>query len=53
MITWLVSVTLAAYLGFELGRRVKVGRVEAEVEEFQAREEERSGVKLRRIVMRR
>jgi hypothetical protein len=50
---WVLTVCLAAYFGFELGRRAKTGRVEAEVEAFQAREEEREGVKLKRIVMRR
>jgi hypothetical protein len=53
ILVWLLTVSLAAWFGFELGRRVKVGRVEAEIETYQAAEEERPGVKLNRIVMRR
>lgn len=50
---WLLTIALASFLSFELGRRWTVGKIEAEVEEFQAAEAERNGVRLNRIVMRR
>lgn len=53
ILVWLLTVLLAGALGFFLGVRRAVGRVEAEVEAFQAAEEERDGVRLQRIVMRR
>lgn len=52
-IFWLLTIALASYLSFELGRRWKLGHVEAQVEAFQQSEAEQPGIRLNRIVMRR
>jgi hypothetical protein len=50
---WLLTISLAGWFGFELGRKWDAGREEIVAEAEERRESERGGVRLNRIVMRR
>ncbi len=51
-LVWLLTVALALWFGFELGRKWSAGEEEADFTEREERTE-RGGVKLRRISIRR
>jgi hypothetical protein len=53
ILVWLLTISLAGWFGFELGRKWDAGRVEEELEEYEKAEAARGGIRLNRITVRR
>lgn len=53
VLIWLLTVSLALWFGFELGRKWDAGQREAEAEAYAERRQQQGGIRLSRIVIRR
>jgi hypothetical protein len=53
ILIWLLTILLAAWFGFELGRKWSLGQDELMAEAEEDRQVARGGIKLNRIVFRR